>query len=101
MSELTWDTLKTRRAKMHEDVVHRALAQETVLLNVSTSTYYAIDEVGGRFLETMISEPSLEAASEMLAAEYEQPIERIASDMVVFCKDLLDRKLLALEDGRG
>lgn len=100
MSHVTWEILRTHKAKVPEHVVHRALAHETVLLNVSSSTYHAIDEVGGRFLEAILAAPSVASAAETLAAEYEQPAERISDDMTTFCNDLLERDLIALEAGR-
>lgn len=101
MSHLSWEILRTRKAKVPEHVVHRALAQETVLLNVTSSTYHAIDEVGARFFEAILGAPSLESAVATLAAEYEQPADRISADMTTFCNDLLERDLIALEDGRS
>lgn len=100
MTELTWESLRTRKGRVPTDVVHRALAHETVLLNITTSTYHAIDAVGARFFEVILASPNMQAASETLASEYEQPVDRIAEDMVTFCNDLLERDLLALDEGR-
>jgi len=101
MTDMSWDVMRTCRMTVPEYVVHRALPQETVLLNVRTSTYHAIDEVGARFFEVILAAPSLEAASAALASEYEQPVDRIATDMVGFCADLLARDLIALQGTRG
>ena len=46
-----WDEVQTRNARLPAHVVFRALATETVLLNIETGQYYAVDSIGGRFLE--------------------------------------------------
>lgn len=96
MKQLSWELVRGRRLVVPDHVVHRALAEETVLLNIKTSTYHAIDEIGARFFETMLASPSLAVASEALAAEYEQPLERIVTDLVAFCRDLHERELIEL-----
>lgn len=96
MSDMDWASLRACRMLVPEHVVHRALVHETVLLNVKTSTYHSLDEVGARFFEVMLAAPSLEGASVELASEYEQPVERIVSDLVTFCGMLRERELVDL-----
>ena len=45
--------------------------------------------------------PSVDAAGEALAAEYEQPSERIADDLVAFCDGLHERGLIEISSGQG
>lgn len=100
MSDIHWASVCNCRMLVPDHVVHRALAHETVLLNVKTSTYHALDEVGARFFEVMLIAPSLEAASAELAREYDQPVERIVADLVTFCGELRERELIDLRPGR-
>jgi hypothetical protein len=101
MTDLSWGILRDCRVQVPNHVVHRALPHETVFLNVTTSTYHAVDEVGARFFEVILEAPSLEAATVTLASEYEQPLDRIETDMVTFCADLLARDLIGLESNRN
>lgn len=94
---MTWETLRTQRVRVPDGVVYRALAQETVLLNVQTSTYHTVDDVGARFFEVMRDAPSLGEACDQLAAEYAQPTERIAEDLAEFCRELSERGLVSVE----
>jgi hypothetical protein len=94
---MSWDELRRHRAAIPADVAHRALGDETVLLNVATSTYFSIDEIGGRFLARMTDAPSLGVACAELSVEYEQPPERIAEDLAAFVHELRARGLIALE----
>jgi hypothetical protein len=97
MTDGSWDSLRDQRVTVPDHVVFRALPQETVLLNVRTSTYHVVDEVGARFFEVLLASPSLEAAGEELAAEYEQTAERIATDLTTFCRELERLGLIELE----
>ena len=87
----------SKRVVVPQHVVYRALAHETVLLNIRTSTYHSVDTVGARFLEVLVEAESVGAAADVLALEYEQPRERIASDLKRFCDELADRELVRLE----
>lgn len=89
-----WNELRRHRAHVADHVVHRALPHETVLLNVRTSTYHTVDEVGARFFEVMRTAPTIEATAQQLAAEYEQPLDRITSDLTAFCRELSERGLV-------
>jgi hypothetical protein len=78
-------------------VVFRALAHETVLLNVNTGQYHGLDQISGRFFEAIKDSPDLQTASEVLAKEYGQTAERIEIDLTSFCSDLCDRGLIELQ----
>jgi hypothetical protein len=97
LSRMRWDELRTRRVSIPDDVVFRALAHETVLLNVGTGTYHMIDEIGARFFEVIRQAPSLEVACDQLSAEYKQPLDRIAGDLAEFCRELAERGLVEVE----
>lgn len=83
-----WDGLRGARISVPSHVVFRSFATETVLLNINTGMYHGMDTVGGRFFETMSAAASLEDAAEALAAEFEQPLERIAADLTRYCSEL-------------
>ena len=89
--------LERRRLRVPEHVAHRVVGDETVLLNVATSTYHSVDAVGTRFFDRAREAPTLAVACAELAEEYEQPPERIAADLREFVDDLLERDLIALE----
>ena len=84
------------RVTVPDHVVHRALARETVLLNIKTSTYHTMDETGARFFETMRQSPSLDVACAQLAEEFDQPSDVIVRDMVDFCRELTELGLITI-----
>ena len=93
---LLWNDAETMAARLPAHVVFRTMATETVLLNIETGQYYAVDAVGGRFLETLTSAETVGDAASKLAAEYGQPGERIQEDLIVFLDALRQRGLVEL-----
>jgi hypothetical protein len=93
---LSWQDVQPQKVRLPAHVVFRAMATETVLLNIESGQYYAVDAVGGRFLEVLNGADSVAAAARDLAAEYEQPVERIEEDLLGFLDALRHRGLLDL-----
>lgn len=83
-----WSEISGRRAAVPEHVVYRALAEETIMLNVETGRYHGLDAIGGRFFAVLQERTTLGEARDALAAEYGEPSERIQADLVAFCDTL-------------
>jgi hypothetical protein len=96
MTTRTWSDVRGAKATVPAHVVFRAFAQETVLLNIRTGQYYGVDPIGGRFLEAIQAGPDLATASETLASEYGQPLDRIQADLTAFVDALAQRGLVEL-----
>ena len=99
MADRSWGALRAARASVPANVVLRSFAQETVLLNVRSGQYYAVDPTGGRFLEAMAAGSDLATVAEVLAAEFDQPLERIQADLTSFVAALADRGLVDVAGG--
>jgi hypothetical protein len=97
LATLEWESVKSCRASVPHQVVHRTLASETVLLNIETGFYYGMDETGGRFFEVMSQAPSVAAAVETLTQEFDAPEEQIRVDMLRYCSELLEHGLIELQ----
>ena len=65
-------------------------------MNLETGMYHGLNRVGGRMLEILEQAPSIRAAAEKLAAEFDQPVATIETDLRAFCSDLLERGLIEL-----
>jgi len=94
------DSLAGCSITVPDNVVFRAFAAETVVLNINTGQYHGLNPVAGRMLETLQRTSNLETAARELAEEFEQPVERIERDLRAFCGDLSGRGLLEI-DGAG
>jgi hypothetical protein len=100
-STISWDQVRTKRAVVPTHVVFRAFPHETVLLNVKTGQYHSVDLVGTRFLEVLREAGDVQAASRLLAEEYEQPLARIEADMAAFAAEMHGRGLVDFVGSAG
>ena len=92
-----WTELSERRICVPEHVVFRALAEETILLNVQSGHYHGLDPVGARFFDVLREARTVAEARDLLAAEYQQPRARIETDLRGFCESLQRLGLVELE----
>lgn len=82
------------RLRVPDHVVYRSFPGETVALNLNTGQYHGLNPVAGRMIEVLAQSESLAAAAATLADEYEQPRERIETDLRKLCADLVERGLI-------
>jgi hypothetical protein len=90
------------RVTMPSHVAVRRIADETVILNLSTGEYHGLDGTGSAFLEALQSRARVDGALEELLTRYDVSRERLDADLREFCAKLVARGLIVLEvdDGR-
>lgn len=77
------------------DISTRKLGDETIVLNLATSRYFTITGVGGRAMELLAEETSLDSLVEAITSEYEvEPIDA-RRDLAAFLERLRAAELLA------
>ena len=84
------------RAEIPTDVVLRGFVTETVVLNLQTRQYHALNPTGGRMVEVLVEAETVRRAAEILATEYGREQGEIAADLCQFCTELEQRGLIAL-----
>jgi hypothetical protein len=96
------DALLDRRYTVPAHVVHRAFAEETVVLNLSTGGYHGLNRVAGRMLEVLEATGDPREAVERVLAEWDVTRERVERDATQLCADLLERGLIepAADEGK-
>jgi hypothetical protein len=87
------------RVEIPADVVLRSFVSETVVLNLDTGQYHALNPTGGRMVDVLVEADSVEAAAGILATEYARDEDEIVTDLCQFCADLEQRGLIALLNG--
>jgi coenzyme PQQ synthesis protein D (PqqD) len=92
------DTILNARLRLPQHVVHRSFVAETVVLNLETGKYHGLNPIAGRMLDVLDEAPTVRTAATLIAAEYEVDQTTVEADFVVFCRDLLDRKLVEIVD---
>ena len=93
----TDDAFLTARVRIPQAVVYRSFAHETVVLNLDTGLYHGVNSTGGRMLDALAAVGSVRECAEILAHEYDCPLDEIRGDLCKFCEALVDRGLLVIE----
>lgn len=83
-----------QRIALPQNVLYKDLNGEAVLLNLSTETYFGLDEVGNRMISVLVSSESIEAAYRTLLEEYEVNPETLRSDLLSFIENLIKEGLI-------
>jgi hypothetical protein len=81
--------------RVPQHVVYREFVAETVVLNLNTGIYHGLNPTAGRMLKLIDELGDLGEVASRLANEYRVPRSEIAADLADFCRDLLDRDLIA------
>lgn len=87
----------TMRLRIADDVVCRDLAGESVLLNLSTGTYFGLDAVGTRLWHLIAEHGSTALALEALLTEYDVDRPRLQEDVEALIDQLLVKGLLTTD----
>ena len=87
----------TMRLRIADDVVCRDLAGESVLLNLSTGTYFGLDAVGTRLWHLIAEHGSTALALETLLTEYDVDRPRLQKDVDALIDQLLVKGLLTTD----
>jgi len=81
-------------ASIPTNVVYRAFAAETVILNLETGKYHGLNSTGGRMLELLDRCASVGEAVARFALDYgKQPVD-VEQDVRTFCTRLFERGLI-------
>ena len=90
--------LFSRRVVVPDSVLFRELSGESVILNLRTESYLGLDDVGTRMWAVLTSEPSIQAAYDVLLAEYDVAPDALRSDLERLLGQLLDQQLITLKN---
>lgn len=85
------------RLRVAQNVVYRDLADESVLLNLDTGTYFGLDAVGTRLWHLVAEHGSTESAIDTLLAEYDVEPARLQKDVNALIDQLLAKGLLTTD----
>lgn len=81
-------------AEIPPQVMTRDMGDETVILDLSSGTYFSLNPVGARCWELLRQGLTLGQACETLQSEYEVEPERLVSDLTRLTTELVERSLL-------
>jgi hypothetical protein len=82
------------RVMIPDGVLLSNLQQESVILNLDSERYFGLDDVGTRFLAVLNTSDSIEAAYEVLRAEYDVDSGALRQDLLDLVEDLVKQGIL-------
>ena len=85
----------TDKVILPAQVMARQVGDETVILDLTSGTYYGLDPVGARIWQLMAEGQTLVKVCEVMLAEYEVTREDIERDVLALVQTLLERKLVS------
>ncbi|MDH5523358.1 MAG: PqqD family peptide modification chaperone [Desulfobulbaceae bacterium] len=89
------DTLILSRA---QNCISTVLDGETVILDMDCGVYNSANEIGS-YIWALLEEPQpFSAIRESTLAEYEVSEEQCTIDLLAFLKEMLDHKLIIIDD---
>lgn len=83
--------------RIAQNVVFRDLADESVLLNLDTGTYFGLDAIGTRVWNLVAEHGSTSLAVDTLLAEYDVDAPRLERDVTALINQLLAKRLLTTD----
>ena len=86
------------RVIVPDTVLFRDLDGEAVILNLDTESYLGLDDVGTRMWTALTSQPSIQAAYDLLLAEFDVSPETLRADMERLIGEMLGHGLITLKD---
>ena len=87
------------RVNTAPDVMLRVIGEEAVILNLKSELYLGLDPVGTRMWMVLHGATSIQAAYELLLAEFEVEPERLRRDMDNLLDQMLEQGLIELQPG--
>jgi hypothetical protein len=80
--------------RVPEHVVYRKFAEETVALNLQTGRYHGLNPTAAAMVDALCDEPTVAAAAERLAPEWEVAPDVLLADLLELCEGLESRGLI-------
>ena len=85
----------TDKVILPAQVMARQVGDETVILDLTSGTYYGLDPVGARIWQLMADGQTLMQVCEVMLSEYDVTREDIERDVLALVQTLLERKLVS------
>ena len=84
----------TARVRLAKDVLIQKIEGESILLNLATENYFALDEVGTRMVNALEESDSVEQAIGKLVGIYEVDESKLTSDAIRLVEECEQNGLL-------
>lgn len=86
-----------QRVTLSSEALFQDISGEGVILDLKSSSYFGLDEVGVRLWQLLQSDASLQTAYEKLLTEYDVKAEQLEQDLLKLLAQLTDAGLVSVE----
>ncbi len=86
-----------QRVMLSTEALFQEIGGEGVILNLTSASYFGLDEVGTRLWQLLQANPSLHAAFETLLDEYEVEAQQLEQDILQLLTQLSNAGLASVE----
>lgn len=80
--------------RIPDDVLHRLVQTDTVILNAATNAYVSLNGSAGRIWELFGAGHTVDEVQEMMVDEFDVEVDVVAADVAATLQSLLQRGLL-------
>lgn len=87
----------SQRVVLSPEAMFQEIGGEGVILDLASSTYFGLDEVGVRLWQLLQADPSLQAACDTLLSEYEVEPDQLEQDLIKLVAQLGEAGLAQIE----
>ena len=79
------------------DALFQEIGGEGVIIDLASSSYFGLDEVGARLWQLLQADPSLQAACEILLSEYAVESTQLEQDVAKLVDQFVEAGLASIE----
>jgi hypothetical protein len=80
-----------------ESVTFEVVADEAILIDINTGTYFSLNEVGTEFWEMLDGEQTIEQHATVIATKYEVEISTVVDDLLELAEEMAKDKLIVIQ----
>jgi hypothetical protein len=80
-----------------ESVTFEVVADEAILIDISTGTYFSLNEVGTEFWQMLDGEQTIEQHAAIIAAKYEVETSMVIEDLLELANEMAKDNLLIIQ----
>ena len=84
----------TDKPRHHPEAAHQGVGEEAIIINLSTGSYYSLNDTGTMFWELLDGERTIADCAQSIAAEYQVEAEMVEADLLELATDFANEGLI-------
>ncbi len=80
-----------------ENVTFEVVADEAILIDINTGTYFSLNEVGTEFWEMLDGQQTIEQHATAIASKYEVETSMVVVDLLELAEEMAKDKLILIQ----